>query len=196
MQTYSQTDNRILAEIASFGGNYQVEVFEKYSKPVGIEKAVMANAPTLHDITNQYSEKATLFWLRYHIAATFNFLGIYDQSSKYQVRETAELILQHEIFGQLTLSEFLNFLTRFKQGTYGKIYNSNHPNPQEFLMCLQPYWNELSKIRGKREEQNRIEELSQQRNSGDKMTYEEWLKEKETKGEEVNSKINPLTRTI
>ena len=156
----------------------------------------MANAPTLHDITNKYSEKATLFWLRYHIAATFNFLGIYDQSSKYQVRETAELILQHEIFGQLTLSEFLNFLTRFKQGTYGKIYNSNHPNPQEFLMCLQPYWNELSKIRGKREEQKRIEELSQQRNSGDKMTYEEWLKEKEAKGEEVNSKINPLTRTI
>ena len=195
-QTFSLANQKIAAEIASFGSGYQVEVFEKYSKPVGIEKAVMANAPTFHDITKNYGEGACLFWLRYHIAATFNFLGIYDQSSKYQVRETAELILQHEIFGQLTLSEFLNFLTRFKQGAYGRIYNSNHPNPQEFLMCLQPFWNELCKIRGKREEQERLEELSRQRNNPEHISYEQWLAEKKAKGEETENKTNPLTRTL
>ena len=189
-------NQKIAAEIASFGSGYQVEVFEKYSKPVGIEKAVMANAPTFHDITKNYGENATLFWLRYHIAATFNFLGIYDQSSKYQVRETAELILQHEIFGQLTLSEFLNFLQRFKQGRYGKIYSSNHPNPQEFLQCLQPFWNELSYQRGKQRENERLEEISRLKKDGQHITFKEWLAEKQAKGEKVNNVINPLTRTI
>lgn len=195
-QTFSLANQKIAAEIASFGSGYQVEVFEKYSKPVGIEKAVMANAPTFHDITKNYGENATLFWLRYHIAATFNFLGIYDQSSKYQVRETAELILQHEIFGQLTLSEFLNFLQRFKQGRYGKIYSSNHPNPQEFLQCLQPFWNELSYQRGKQRENERLEEISRLKKDGQHITFKEWLAEKQAKGEKVNNVINPLTRTI
>ena len=107
--------------LASFGEDYQTQVFNRFNKAVGIEKAVAAKAPSFHDVTAFYGEQATLFWLRYHIADTFLFVGIYDTSSKYQIQQTAELILQHEIYGQLTLAEFLNFLQRFKQGRYDKI---------------------------------------------------------------------------
>jgi hypothetical protein len=166
--------------LASFGEDYQVQVFNRFNKAVGIEKAVAAKAPTFHDITDFYGEQATLFWLRYHIADTFLFIGIYDTSSKYQIQQTAELILQHEIFGQFTLAEFLNFLQRFKQGRYDKIYQSNHPNPQEFLRCLQPFWNELCYYRGKQAEKERLDLLSEQRKSKENISfgdYEQYCKD-------------------
>ncbi len=150
------------------------QVFMAHQKGMGIEKAVASKAPTFHDVTNFFSEQSTLFWLRFHIAETFAFLGIYDRASVYQVRETAELILQHEIYGQLSLDEFLCFLKRFKMGLYGKIYQSSRPNPQEFLQCLQPFWNELCHERGKQEEKERQERLYRDLHSPDNMSREEY----------------------
>ena len=187
LATYSQGEqNKIMQTLASFGEDYQIQVFNRYNKAVGIEKAVAAKAPTFHDVSTLYGESATLFWLRYHIADTFLFVGIYDTSSKYQIQQTADLILKHEIYGQLTLAEFLNFLQRFKQGRYDKIYNSNHPNPQEFLRCLQPFWNDLCYARGKQEEKERLNKLSEQRNSTESISYEEWCRET---GREPNQDI-------
>ena len=156
------SQDKIVKALADFGPEYSELIFCRFQKPTGIEKAVAANAPTFHDVTNFWGEQATAFWLRFHIAETFAFLGIYDTASKYQIQQTAELILSHEIFGQLTLSEFLCFLQRFKLGRYGKIYNSNRPNPQEFLMCLTPFWSELCQERGREEERRRIERLQQE----------------------------------
>jgi hypothetical protein len=141
---------------------------------MGITKAVESKAPTFHDVSAFFTENATRFWLRFHIAETFAFLGIYDTASKYQVQHTADLIMQHEIYGQLTLPEFLCFLQRFKMGTYGKIYQSNRPNPQEFLMCLQPFWNELCHERGKAAEKAQQERLSRELHDPDVMTRVEW----------------------
>ena len=180
--------------IQGFGEEYRDMILCKHQKGMGIEKAVATKAPTFYDVNNYFGEQATKFWLRFHIAETFAFLGIYDTASKYQVQQTADLILSHEIFGQLTLDEFLCFLQRFKMGLYGKIYQSNRPNPQEFLMCLTPFWNELCKFRGKQEEKERIEQLSKDRHSANNMTYQEWLEYKKQRGEEVNSESNPLTQ--
>lgn len=178
-QTNSQTSlqvsvDKVYKAIAQYGEQYRPLVFDKYNKATGMEKAVAAKAPTFHDVTNHFSEDAMLFWLRYHIADTFAFCGIYDQASKRQIIQTAELIIQHEIYGQLTLSEFLCFLQRFKQGRYDKIYSSNHPNPQEFLKCLQPFWNDLCYERGKQAEKERQERLERDRNSPNNMTRAEW----------------------
>jgi hypothetical protein len=167
---------------------FVTQVFLKHAKGTGIEKAVSSKAPTFHDVTGFFSEKATLFWLRFHIAETFAFLGIYDSASVYQIRETAELILQHEIYGQLTLDEFLCFLQRFKQGRYGRIFNSNHPNPQEFLKCLDPFWNELSHERGKQSEKERQEQIARDRRSPENITWEQYCQEKGL------TKENPLNR--
>lgn len=183
---------------------FVTQVFMKHTKGTGIEKAVSSKAPTFHDVTSFFSEKATLFWLRFHIAETFAFLGIYDSASVYQIRETAELILNHEIYGQLTLDEFLCFILRFKQGRYGKIYQSNRPNPQEFLQCLQPYWNELSYERGKQAERERQEQISRDRNSPDNITWLEYCAEtgrnpNDNPLSKINNKDNPIenvTRSI
>ena len=182
--TYSQTNlpqssllsaDKIASAIARFGEDYRPLVFERYKKGGGIQQAVRDKAPTFRDITNFFTEEATAFWLRFHIAETFAFLGIYDTASKYQVQQTADLILTHEIYGQLTLSEFLCFLTRFKRGDYGKIYQSSRPNPQEFLACLQPFWNELSRERIRREESERVEKLSKNAHDSEAMSREEWI---------------------
>ena len=167
------SQDKIAKAINGFGPDYGELVFCKYQKPMSIEKAVSANAPTFHDVSNFWGEEATKLWLRFHIAETFAFLGIYDTASKYQVQQTADLILSHEIFGQLTLSEFLCFLQRFKLGRYGKIYQSSRPNPQEFLMCLTPFWNELCKERGREEERRRQEQLHEERRSYQPPTPEE-----------------------
>lgn len=159
-QSSLTSQQKISEAIQGFGEDYRDFIFCKYQTPTGIDKAVASKAPTFHDVSDFFGESATKFWLRFHIAETFAFLGIYDTASKYQVQQTADLILSHEIFGQLTLSEFLCFLSRFKRGDYGKIYNSSRPNPQEFLMCLTPFWNDLSKARGKAAEQERLERQS------------------------------------
>ena len=166
--------DKIAIAIQGFGDDYRDMIFCKYQKPTGIEKAVSEKAPTFRDVTNFFGEGATKFWLRFHIAETFAFLGIYDTASKYQVQQTADLILSHEIFGQLTLAEFLCFLKRFKMGAYGKIYQSQRPNPQEFLMCLIPFWNDLKDERGRQEEKNRQIRLSEAVHSPDNMTREEY----------------------
>ena len=141
-----------------------------------MKSAAESPAPTFHDVTAYFSRSATLLWLRFHIAETFAFLGIYDTASKYQVRQTAELILDHEIFSQLNLHEFLLFLSRFKRGDYGKIYQSARPNPQEFLQCLRPFWNELAEQRILVRQQIEEEE-SKRRMAEDRdlcMSYEEY----------------------
>lgn len=163
-------------------------VFDKYCKAVGIERAVALKAPTFHDVTKSYGEDATAFWMRYHIAETFLFVGIYDQASKYQIRHTAELILEHEIYGQLTLSEFLCFLQRFKQGRYERIYNSNHPNPQEFLRCLKPFWEDLMAYRGRQREKELIEEMRKKEQESHPISWEEYCRRTGQEGRK-----NPLT---
>jgi hypothetical protein len=173
-QSSLSSPDKIARAIQSFGDEYREMVFCKYQKPKVIKKAVSEKAPTFHDVTNFWGEESTKFWLRFHIAETFAFLGIYDTASKYQVQHTADLIMQHEIFGQLTLSEFLCFLQRFKMGEYGKIYQSNRPNPQEFLACLRPFWNELCLERGKQAEKERQERISRDLHNPNNMTREEY----------------------
>ncbi len=184
--------SQVQQAVKVFGPEYSEFVLCAYHKPKGISKAVASRAPTFYDVSNYFTEEATRFWLRLHIAETFAFLGIYDTASKYQVQQTADLIMQHEIYGQLTLDEFHCFLQRFKTGSYGKIYQSSRPNPQEFLACLKPFWNELSYERGRQAEKEKQERLSSDLHSPENITYEEWLKEKESRGEVPIHDGNPL----
>jgi len=162
----SVSKDKLMAAVNRYGPDYTTLVFNAHSKAlVTLGDAAASKAPTLFEVTNFFSREATLMWLRFHIAETFAFLGIFDTASKGQIMQTAELILDNEIFGQLNLDEFLSFLKQFKRGDYGKIYQSSRPNPQEFLMCLRPFWNELSVERGRAEQQKRIEQLSKERHT-------------------------------
>lgn len=160
-QSVLTTQEKLAKALAQYGDDYSRLVFNRYKQPpASIDKAAQSTAPTFRDVTTFFSRDATLMWLRFHIAETFAFIGIYDTASKGQIIQTAEIILDHEIFGQLNLDEFLLFLSRFKFGDYGKIYQSARPNPQEFLMCLKPFWNELAEFRHKRylkEEEQRLQ---------------------------------------
>lgn len=138
--------------------------------------AAKSDAPTMRYMSNVYSRAAILMWLRFHIAEAFAFIGIYDTASKGQIQQTAELILDHEIYGALSLHEFLMFLKRFKSGDFGKIYQSARPNPQEFLVCLKDFWAELVRHRievANQEEAERQREILE-KSKGNVMTYEEY----------------------
>lgn len=168
------SEDKLSRALTQYGEDYTQLVFSRYtSPPATIAKAAESKAPTFHDVTDYFSRQATLMWLRFHIAETFAFLGIYDTASAGQIRQTAELILDHEVFGQLNLDEFLMFLRYFKRGDYGKIYQSARPNPQEFLACLRPFWHELVEHRirlAKKEEQ-----AKQTTVDDSLMSREEWL---------------------
>lgn len=195
-QSLLLSEDKLTQALQAQDPDFVQQVFMTHQKAMGIERSVASKAPTFHDVVNFFSEKSMLFWLRFHIAEAFAFCGIYDNASIYQIRETAELILNHEIYGQLTLDEFLCFLQRFKQGRYEKIYNSNHPNPQEFLRCLQPFWNDLCYERAKHSERERIEMISKERKNSNNMTYKEWLEYKKQRGEDINNLTNPLNKTL
>ena len=180
------SQDKLSLAIQGFGEEFRDMVLIKYQKGKGIEKAVASHAPSFHDVCDYFGDSAMRFWLRFHIAETFAFLGIYDTASKYQVQQTADLILQHEIFGQLTLDEFLCFLQRFKMGMYGKIYNSARPNPQEFLMCLAPFWNELSYQRGRQEDKERQEHMSRELHETPELTSEQKARVESIKEKLIN----------
>jgi hypothetical protein len=180
------SQDKLALAIQGYGQEFCDLILCKYQKGKGIEKAVASKAPTFHEVTDYFGEDATRFWMRFHIAETFAFLGIYDTASKYQVQQTADLILQHEIFGQLTLDEFLCFLQRFKMGMYGKIYNSARPNPQEFLMCLTPFWNELSYQRGRQEDKERQEHMSRELHETPELTSEQKARVESIKEKLIN----------
>lgn len=172
-QSILTTQDRLAEVLARFGEDYTKLVFNRYKQPTAsIAKAAESHSPTFIDVTNFFSRDAALLWLRFHIAETFAFIGIYDTASIWQVRQTAELILDHEIFGKLNLEEFLVFLSRFKRGDYGKIYQSARPNPQEFLMCLRPFWHELVAHRIRLAEAKEKQRL--QYDKADCLTREEW----------------------
>lgn len=169
--------------VTQYGEDYVTQVFNRYKRgPVTLREAAGGHAPTFRDVSNFFGEDATLMWLRFHIAETFAFVGIYDTASKMQVVQTAELILDHEVYGQLNLDEFLLFLKKFKRGDYGKIYQSARPNPQEFMLCLKPFWQELMEERAAAEERARVE---RQRREQEKRAHipfisrEEWEEIKE-----------------
>ena len=165
---------QLIKAVSSFGPDFYNMVFCHFTKPQPLSVAVESNSPTFREISSFFSEEATSFLLRFHIAETFAFLGIYDTASKHQIQQTADLILSHPVYGQFTITEFLCFLGKFKMGEYGKIYQSARPNPQEFLMCLKPFWEELSRERIKQEEREYSEQLSRERRNPDSMTYEEY----------------------
>lgn len=159
------SQDKLAKAIQGFGEDYRNLVICRHYNANNLMDAVSDNAPTFLDISNFFGDDATRFWLRLHIAEAFAFVGIYDTSSKFQIQQTADLIMQHEIYGQFTLSEFLTFLNRFKRGDYGKVYNSTRPNPQEFLVCLRQFWQDLSYARGRHEEQLKADRLSQEKRS-------------------------------
>lgn len=134
---------RVGAALMKYPEEYRTEVFGKFQKALPIERAVEVPAPTFCSVAMSYGKDAAKFWLRFQIASTFAVIGIYDQIDAAQVRAVADDILSDEIYGQFTLAEFLSFLSRFRMGRYGKIYSTNRPNMQEFLMALQPFWKDL-----------------------------------------------------
>ena len=140
---------KVGAALMKYPESYRTEVFGMFQKALPIEKSVEVPAPTLCAVARKYGEDAAKFWLRYQIASTFAVIGIYDQVDAVQVRAVAEDILNDGIYGQFTLPEFLSFLSRFRTGRYGKIYSTNRPNMQEFLMALQPFWKDLQAERGR-----------------------------------------------
>lgn len=181
--------DKLSQAVSRFGTDYTELVFNRYQRPPSsIVKAVEGGAPTFIDVNNYFSREGTLMWLRFHIAETFAFLGIYDTASKYQVQQTAELILDHEMFKHLNLDEFLQFLSQFKRGDYGKIYQSARPNPQELLACLSPFWNDLMqhRIRAQQREEEKKREQQRKEEKANAISYEEYLRRKEKLNEVVN----------
>lgn len=176
------SEDKLTSALARYGEDYTTQVFNRYQKaPANITTAVASKAPTFVDVTNFFSRESTLMWLRFHIAETFAFLGIYDTASKGQIVQTAELVLDHEVFGHMNLDEFLTFLKYFKRGDYGKIYQSARPNPQEFLSCLTPFWNDLCqhRIKVQQEEEEERQRQKMKEDAEKCISYAEWLKIKD-----------------
>lgn len=160
-------------------GNQYYELFQHYrshTPPATTRKAAASTSPAIVTIAARFSREAALLLLRYHIAETFDFIGITDTVTKRQIVQTAELILDHELYRHLNLDEFLLFLRRFKQGDYGKIYQSARPNPQEFIQCLRPFWDELveHRIRIAREEEERRQRRQLEADKEECMTRAEY----------------------
>jgi len=136
------------------------------------EKAIMGDYPTLFDICLAYGKTFAEQWLYPQIADLSMFTGAKNLNAE-QVKNLASVIAAEYRF--LKVTELLLFFHRFKAGRYGRFYGT--VDPMVITCALRDFMKERNSLLEQYESEQKKLESSKQ--NGPKMTYEEWLKEKE-----------------
>ncbi len=92
-------------------------LFCKYSR---YERG-MKGGMTISLLSHTCSKDAVTFWLRFHIAETLAFVGIFDSTSQHHIKECARLMLVLPEFCNMKLTDLLHFFALVKAGEYGML---------------------------------------------------------------------------
>lgn len=189
----SSTSNDVLAVAASrYGNSFITDFLPAYpTKHRGLVvkslmDAVSKQSPSLASLDNEYPNKPSLFWLKYQLIEVFSYCGVYKNLTEYQIRRTAELI-RHEYYW-VTVTELMEFFTRFEAGKYRKMYGYN---PQDLLQSLNSFAGDIQQVRGEYEGRlaaKKRRELDEKRT----LTYEEWCELKNKKPKNLDNLIKKV----
>ena len=145
-------------------------------------------SPTFVRIDITYGRGSSANWIYNILQGMFVFLGVTnDKFSKEQVYNLACCIYAN--YKTLKVVEFLLFVTRFEGGKYGRFYGGDSyalvvtEALNKFLVERDNYYAAIERMR------NNEKMDSEKRNA---ITFEEYKRRKETKGESVSEVLNEL----
>lgn len=167
---------------------YHPDNIEKFASRPG--RCLFGTSPTLTDLRIAYGGRGDMQWLIVQLSTWQEKMNVPTKMTAWQVESCAQSIT--EAYGHLKASEIALFLARLLGGAYTVDWYGS-VSPDKILQALReqfmPWRNNQFYIREKRmEEQRRDESIGNPNN----ITYEQWLKEKQERGEEVSIKTNPI----
>ena len=141
------------------------------------------DTPSLVRMDVTYGKGSSSAWLYDILQATFLFLGVTnDKFAKEQVYDLARVIASQ--YKSLKTAELLLFISRFKAGRYGRFYGDTS-YALVMTEALKTFMEERSDYY-QQVEREKIDKKLEEEKKQPKISFEEWQKEKEAKGEEVH----------
>lgn len=145
------------------------------------KEAIVSDSPTLTDMNTTYGKNTAVMFLIPQLFDLSEFCGAKEKFTERQIRETASLIATS--YPWLKVKEVMTFFKQFKMGNYGHFYGS--VDPMKVLCALKEFLSYRSEVYAEYEQQKAQEKIAE-----DKLlptiSYEDWVKEKKSKGEAVN----------
>ena len=143
--------------------------------------AILDESPTLTDINITYGRNTAVMFLIPQLLNISEFCGARDKFTDRQIEELAQMIASN--YQWLKVLEFMTFCKQFKMGVYGLLYGSVDPMAilkaiRKFLDYRRDVYSDYERFIALR----RIEEEKKKPH----ITYEQWRKMKEEKGEKIN----------
>lgn len=115
-KSFNITEQHLKEAVQRHGEDFMY-LFCKYSR---YERG-MKGGMTISLLSHACTSEAVLFWLRFHIAETLAFVGIYDNTSPHHIKECARLMLVLPNIGNMKLTDLLHFFALVKAGEYGML---------------------------------------------------------------------------
>lgn len=148
-------------------------------------EALASDTPTLVRVDLTYGSGSSSQWLYRVLQPMFMFLGVNsDKFPKEMVYDLASTIANNPIYNKLTLAEIMLFVSRFKSGMYGRFYGDT-----SYVLTitegLKTFWSERETYYAQ-VEREKVEQKIAEEKKKPHISFEEWKREKEAKGEQVN----------
>ncbi|MBP3299736.1 MAG: hypothetical protein J6L73_08695 [Muribaculaceae bacterium] len=90
-----------------------------------VDRVHFGLAPKIGHLAEAFGANSAETWLEVQLADLSEFAGCKEKLSINQIREMAQMIIQH--YPYYNLAEFMLFFQRFKQCRYGRFYGSVDP---------------------------------------------------------------------
>ena len=143
------------------------------------EDAFTCGSPTLNVVDAAYGNNAAVQWLMPQLYAVGEYAGVRDKMDEAQTLELARTIRAH--YGYLTVTELMLFFSNLKAGRYGKFYGAVDPLVITEAIASS-FLAERERWLQKAESERREREQAEQRKNT--ITYEQFLKLKQSNGED------------
>lgn len=145
-----------------------------YVSPTSFTEAVCRGNPPISVVRKQKPKELTT-WVKARLIEVFSYLGAYNNVSKYQVTTLARRICDK--FFYFTPAELDYFFVCFSNGEYRKLYNGGSVNPQDIMMSLIDYSEDLLAARGEAEIRRKQMEEEKKREEEKKKPhgYDAWV---------------------
>lgn len=132
----------------------QYPILEKRSDTISSTyDAVRRKGKSLAEIDKYFGCGASEVWLKIMIIEQLSFLGAFDAAKVGQIRMLAAKIRQE--YYHMTPSELTYFFYKFSLGDYGKLYTGRTINPQDILIGLKEFNNNIQNARIQFEEEQK-----------------------------------------
>lgn len=188
---YSDITGRLGKEYSHFLQKYPT-LQKRKDFIASLYDAVSREGNSIAGVDSVYGYGASEWWIKVMLIELFTFVGAMDSVTTFQVKALASRI--RKTYHYITPDELTYFFYAFSLGDYGRMYSGRTVNPQDVLIALKEFSEQLFESRleyekKKAEEKQEKEREDSRRNA---VSFDQWKKIRNL-GDDYQ---NPLLRAV